>query len=322
MNASPAARPRLLALLGAVALALAAACAPADREPAVDLSATVPERELSRSSPSLPASVFSFGFDRRASPREDARQYIPFLAYLEAATGYAFELRFTPKGRTIADELGRGRVHFAAVGAGSYVQARDRYGVVPLVRGVNAQGTAEYRSVLVTAADSPVQRVEDLRGHSFAFGSFLSTQGHLIPRIIFREHGFDVGDLGAVEFTGSHRNTAEAVATGRLDAGGMQDTLGEELSRRGLLRILYRSRPYPSSGIAAAASVPAEARERVRQALLRFAPRGAHAAGLYHWGRTEMPNGFVAARDEDYAELRDWMKRLGLLEPPGRGAAP
>jgi len=48
-----------------------------------------------------------FGFDLRASPQEDSSQYLPFLRYLEKSTGYNFELRFTPQGSSIIDELSR-----------------------------------------------------------------------------------------------------------------------------------------------------------------------------------------------------------------------
>jgi phosphonate transport system substrate-binding protein len=255
--------------------------------------------------------VLRFGFDLRTTPQEDAKQYLPFLNYLKRETGYTFELRFTPAGSSIVDQLGQGKVHFAAIGADSYLQARTRYGVVPLVRGLNASGRGEYQAVIVVAPHSPIRKIEELRGKRFAFGNKISTQGHLIPRIILAEHGIGLENLAGYEYTGSHLNSANAVAAGRFDAGGMQDTLGRELADAGLLRIIHTSRNYPSSGIAANKDVPPAVLARVRRAFLDFQPRGRDAADLYHWDRTEMPNGFMPARDEDYAELRKWVERLG-----------
>jgi len=199
------------------------------------------------------------------------------------------------------------------MGAGSCIQAHARYSVIPLVRGLNAQGRAEYRSVIVVAPDSPIQIIEGLRSKRFAFGSITSTQGHLIPRIVLLDHGLTLDDLVAYEYTGSHRNCANAVLAGRFDAGGMQDTLGEELAAAGLLRIIYTSQYYPSSGIVANKEVPPEVLDRVRQALLDFDPQGRDGSGLYHWDRTEMPNGFVEARDEEYAELLESAVKLGYF---------
>ena len=60
--------------------------------------------------------------------------------------------------------------------------------------------------------------------------------------------------------------------------------------------------------------LPDEVVEKVKRALLGFDPVGRDAEGLYHWERTEMVNGFVEAHDSDYASLREWSIRLGLLD--------
>ncbi len=181
-----------------------------------------------------------------------------------------------------------------------------------LVRGVNAEGRAEYRSVIAVSPDSPIRSVEGLRGKRFAFGGVMSTQGHLIPRIAMSEHNITLDALGSYEFTGSHMNAASAVIQGRADACGMQDVMGERLAAQGLLRIIHRSRYHPSSGIVANVHVPPDVRNSVKQALLEFDPEAKDAAGLYHWERTEMPKGFVEAKKQDYDELREWASQLGF----------
>ena len=123
-----------------------------------------------------------------------------------------------------------------------------------------------------------------------------------------------LGDLAKVEWTGSHRNCADAVSSGRFEVGGMQDTLGQELAKAGIIKIIFTSPYYPSSGIVANKDVPADIVAKVKKALLDFKPKGQHAKGLYRWDKTEMPNGFSEARDEDYAELREWSIKLGLLD--------
>ena len=139
------------------------------------------------------------------------------------------------------------------------------------------------------------------------------SQGYLIPGIILLKHGITLRDLGSYRFTGSHRNCAKAVISHRFDACGMQDTMGKKLAKEGLLRIIYTSKPYPSSGIAANRDVPSVVLSRVKQALLDFQPKGRDAAGLYNWDKTEMPRGFIEAHDGDYAELRKWAKKLGYI---------
>lgn len=280
----------------------------------IDLKEKISQQDLEKEQNVEKSKPLIFGFDLRRSVEEDTRQYVPFLKYLEKETDLKFKIHFTAKDAIIADDLGTGVLQFASVGADTYIIANEKYGVIPIVRGLNTKNKAEYQSVLITAPNSPIKTIDELRGKRFAFGSKTSTQGHLIPRIILAQHNIMLEDLAAYEWTGSHRNCANAVSSGKFDAGGMQDTLGLELASAGLIKILYISRYYPSSGIAANKNVPDDIVKKVKKALISFEPKGRHAMGLYNWDKTEMPHGFREAHDEDYHELRDWSKKLGLLK--------
>ena len=257
--------------------------------------------------------MYLFGFDQRSSLLEDAKQYLPFLDYLNRATGYNFKLRFTPQSSSIVDALGQGNVHFAAIGAVSFLEAELRYGIIPLVRGVNIDGRTEYQSIVIVRPDSEIEDIAALKGKRLAFGSINSTQGHLIPRIVLAEHGVSLEDLGSHTYTGSHFNCADAVIKGQADACGMQDTMARSLADQGFVKILYESAHFPSSGIAAHKGVPAAVLDSVRKALLDFDPTGRDQPGLYRWTSTEMPLGFEVALSSDYRELKKWAVHFGFL---------
>ncbi len=259
-------------------------------------------------------SVFYFGFDLRASPQEDARQYLPFIDYLSRVTGYKFELRFTPKNSSIVDDLGKGKVHFAAIGAVSFIKASETYGAISLVRGVNIHGETRYRSMIVVHPDSNVQSLDDLKGKHFAFGSTSSTQGHLIPRIVLSNSGIKLNDFASYSYTGSHEACAKAVIDGDFDACGMQDTMAQSLEEKGLVRVLHVSDYFPSSGIAATQGIQDDSCEKIKNALLDFDPNGKDKKGLYNWQRTEMPNGFQSTEEADYRTLREWLLRFDMLD--------
>lgn len=256
---------------------------------------------------------FYFGFDLRNSPQEDVAQYIPFLKYLESATGYKFKLYLVGKNSSVIYKLGTGDIHFAAMGAVSFIKTQLRYGADLLVQGLNKQNRPEYRSYLVTQPISRIKSLVDIRGKRVAFGSKDSTQGYLIPRIILEKNGIDLKDLQSYVFTGSHQKCAETVVAGQADICGMQDKLAERYQSDGLLKILHRSAYYPSSGIVANSQVPLEVKENVKQALLAFDPKASYTPALYNWDKTEMPNGFIEANPESYEILSDWLKRLNQL---------
>src|SRR3990172_7920712 len=109
-------------------LLLSAGCDSAEKWEKISLEDRVTEAELNALTRQNGAGVLWFGFDLRSSPQEDARQYLPLLKYLSDATGYRFELSFIPRGESIVDTLGAGKVQFAAVGADTYLQVRAKYG--------------------------------------------------------------------------------------------------------------------------------------------------------------------------------------------------
>lgn len=297
-----------------ITLLILTACDLRDKEPVYNLADKVIESEFSvRSQAVQNPDVLYFGFDLRASPQEDARQYLPFLNYLEESTGYSFRLFFTPKGKTTGELLGAGKLQFAAIGSSGFISAQKKYGIVPLVSGVNRQGIAEYQSVIIAARDSDIRTIKQLKGKNFAFGDFTSTQGHLIPRIILRKNGLTLADLKSYEYTGSHQNCANSVMSGVSDVCGMQDTMAKRLDGQGLIRIIHISDYYPSSGIAASRDVPDEIIEKVKAALLNFDPEGIHKQGLYHWDKTEMPKGFVKTNPGDHEKLKYWSEKLGFI---------
>ena len=258
--------------------------------------------------------VLTFGFDRRLDAAEDVRMYVPFLQYLEQATGYRFKLKPLPRTESVVEALGNGRVDFAAIGALSYLQASEQYGVTALVTARTEDGQQEYRSLLITRPDNEIKTIEDLRGRALALGAPTSTQGNLIPRIVLEQAGIELTDLRIWQYHSSHFETANAVLSGRFDVGAIQDTLGRELARNGVVAILHESPPFPSSTISASPRVADEVAEAVRRALLGFEPTGAHADFLYQWDQSEMPLGFAPVNQEAMDRVRLLAKDVGLLQ--------
>ena len=261
---------------------------------------------------------YYFGFDLRSSPQEDARQYLPLLAYLKRQTGFNFDVRFTPASNNIGDDLRTGKIHFAAIGAVSFIKANSNESnaseppIIPIARGINKLDQAEYRSFIIVHPDSKIQSLDNLRNKRFAFGSTNSTQGHLIPRIILDASNIHIEDFKSFKFTGSHQKCADAVISNRFDACGLQDTLAQTLADQQLVRILHRSKYFPSSGIAASGKLTADVINKIQQALINFDPLGKDANSLYNWDKTEMPHGFSPARNSDYDILRHALNSLKL----------
>jgi len=255
-----------------------------------------------------------FGFDLRLGPKEDVRIYLPFLRYLENATGKKFCLQFTERYKDTITNLGIGITQFAALGPVSCVLAKEHYSVDCLVMGRNTDGKAEYRSYIVSRIDSPLNDIKDLKGKSFAFGNKFSTQGHIISRKMLEDAGISLTDLNSYTFTGSHANTARAVLKGDYDAGGIQDSLAMRLLAEGKIKVLAISEPYPSSLICYNQNVDPATLETIKIALLAFDPKGRHADILLDWHKTEMPRGFIKLKESSLKKVRELIRKYGLMQ--------
>lgn len=258
------------------------------------------------------ADAYRFGFDLRSSPQEDSRQYQSLLDYLSTKTGLKFALAFVRSDKPVADQLASGAIDFAAAGAVTTIRAMRAGVAEPLVRGISKDGRSTYRAAIVIPMNSDVTSLSALKGKRLALGAESSTQGNLIPRLMLTDARLTLADFRAYSHTASHLLCAEAVMNGQADACGMQDAMAARLAAENRLRILQYSDDFPSSGIIVSNRLPADIRSKVKQALLDFQPEGRDAPGLYHWERTEMPKGFVAAGPDDYRVMADGMSVLGF----------
>lgn len=301
---------KILALFLLSIVMLVAGCSFPNKGPSIDL-ASPGSSEIVESKGPIEGRVYYFGFDRRLEIKEDVKMYVPLMRYLEKETGYKFRLHITPKNLSLVDEIGAGRVHFAAIGTVSYLQAYTKYQVQPLVRGTGENGPF-YQAVIIAKPDSNINSLRDLQGKRFAFGSPNSTQGHLIPRIMLAERGISLSSLKSFGYFASHTETANAVISGQFDAGSVQDSLGRTLAEKGLVKIITVSDLYPRSGISVAPNVPVEVAEAVKKALLKFDPKGKDSEGLYNWQLSEMPGGFVDTTADECLLLKQRADKLGI----------
>lgn len=258
---------------------------------------------------------WQIGFDARLEPKDDVRQVVSLAKWLQEQSGLSFGVYIPNANENVVDSICAGKAAFAVVGTVSYLQAHQQCNAHIMVRGLNSEGNDTYRAAIIVAADSPLQTIADLRGHSFAFGAINSTQGNLIPRLMLQQNGITLEDLRKYTYTGSHAATANAVTSHHVDAGALQDTLALALAKRGLVRILALSEPYPSSGIVVAPNVPETISALVQEKLLKLDPMGKDASALFEWWRTEMPLGFVRASDIEYEDLRKIAFLIGILSP-------
>ena len=249
-------------------------------------------------------------------PEKVRGEYEPLGRYLERELGRPVELSVPASYPAVVEAMANDKVDLALFGGLTYVQARRRARVVPLVTDVNPEmGTTKYDAVIVVPAASPVRRLGQLRGRDFAFGSVSSTSGSLYPARMLARAGIDYrSDLGRVLYTGGHDATAAAVAGGKVDAGGLEGRILRRLVRDGAvdgreLRTIATSPPIEGYPWVARASLAAALRERIARAFTSMRDRRLLAA--LH------ARGYRRVEPSDYDEIERSAERLGLLTRGG-----
>lgn len=176
------------------------------------------------------------------APEEQKAKYEPFRAYLQKKLGRRVQLFVATNYAGVVQAMVSGHLDLAYFGGLTYVQADAQKPMEPIVTEIDQEtGTKEYWSLIVASKRSPLKSTKDLSGKTFAFGDPSSTSGSLFPRIMLVEAGFkndpekldEIKPLKQVIFSGGHDATAQAIITGKVDAGGLEGRVLHRLTKDG-----------------------------------------------------------------------------------------
>jgi phosphonate transport system substrate-binding protein len=246
------------------------------------------------------------------NPESVEAQYEPFGDYLSEQLGQDVELTVPTSYTAVVEAMVNDELDLAYYGGLTYVQARNRAGVKPLVTEVNPRtGDTTYRSVIIVPHDSNIEEVQDIEGDTFAFGSANSTSGSLYPAIMLQDAGIDYRtDLAEFTYTGGHDATAQAIANGGVNGGGLEDRILYDLIVKGdveedSVRIIGESDPIQGYPWVARGALSDDLKEQIAQAFL-----GMEDPVLLDLLRAES---YARVEPEDYDYVEEKARELDLL---------
>jgi phosphonate transport system substrate-binding protein len=259
-----------------------------------------------------PAAALRVSLIPTTDPGKMLRENQPLVDLLSKAAGQPVALTIPTNYAAVVEALASGQLDIAHLGGFTYVQARRRAGVVPLVQRDRDQ---QFHSLFVTQAGSAINSLADLKGHSFAFGDVNSTSGHLMPEYFLRQAGVDGEIITKALYTGGHDATLLAVANGKVDAGALDEQVFQRLTTEGKVdpakvRVFWTTPPFFDYVWVARKGVDPKVAEAVAQAFLSLsADQPAHAPILAVFGAKK----YLRADDASYDKLREAATSAGLL---------
>ncbi len=215
-------------------------------------------------------------------PDENAAQvterYGDFVAYLSREIGVPVKLRIAGDYAAVIEGQRAEQIHIAYYGPASYARAR-MIGVktTPFAIEVNKGGVKGYYSVFYVKANSPYQKIEDLKGKSIALVDPNSTSGNNVPRYAMDKMGIKPDEFfGKVVYSGSHVNAVMALNQGTVDVAANwwnneNDSEMIRMADKGMVkredfRIIYKSDQIVNSPVAYLDSLPADLKVKIEQA--------------------------------------------------------
>lgn len=246
-------------------------------------------------------------------PAKIVRESAPLVAHLEKETGRKIELTVPTNYAAVVEAIANDQVDVAYFGGFTYVQAAKRAGVEPLVQ---RERDRNFHSVFITQPDSGINSLADLKGRTFAFGDVNSTSGHLMPKYFMRSSSVDPEVLSKAIYSGGHDATALAVANRKVDAGALDETVFEKMTREGKLdaskvRVFYTTPPYFDYVWAARKGLDPQTTAKFSEAFLKLSASDPQQKAILDALGADK---YLRARDSDYDKLRQSAQEAGLLK--------
>lgn len=240
---------------------------------------------------------FKFGSVAQDVPAEMVKRLTPIVEYLSKKTGYRVSLQVSSNMQAAIESLGTGTTQISYLTPVAYIEAREKYGAVPVASFLQ-DGQGYFKLVVVVKNDSTIKTVQDLKGKKFAFGDIKAK----LQQAIVIKSGIKLESFASYDFLNHYDNIAKAVLNGDFDAGILTEAVAKKFKKDGI-RIIHTSVKLPAHLIVANRKVAPETISKFRNALLALKvtnPKDKAIIVVFD----PMYDGFKKANDKDYDAVR------------------
>jgi phosphonate transport system substrate-binding protein len=249
------------------------------------------------------------------APTELQRKFKPLGNYLEQKLGMKVEFMPVTDYAASVEGLINNKLDMVWFGGFTFVQAKVRSNgkVIPIVQ---REEDEKFKSVFITT-DKSINKLQDLKGKTFAFGSESSTSGHLMPRsyLLAAKINPDT-DMKRIAFSGAHDATVAAVAGGKVDAGALNISVWEKLIAQGkvdtnVVRVFYTTPGYYDYNWSVRSDMNPVVRQKLTDAFLALNKNDAQGKEILELQRATR---FIPTKAENYTAIEAAAHNAGLLK--------
>ena len=241
---------------------------------------------------------------------------------LSSATGLKFKATVPISYAATIEGMCSAKVDVAFLTPLSYVLAKDKDCAQFMTASVR-DGSPTYRGQIRVRADSGITDVCQLKGKKFAFADPVSTSGALYPILLFKtkcggntpQEFFGVNN---VFYAGGHDKAMNALYSKQVDGAASFIDAKTDVPSASLklypdivtmTKRISETDDIPGDPQVARKDVPAELRDKIKQALLDYAGTAAGKKAIFDLYSID---GFAVIPDSSYDKVRDAAKIVGI----------
>lgn len=247
--------------------------------------------------PGAQATEVTMGSVAMDIPVEMIKRMSALTNHLALSTNLNIRFRPSPNLGSAVEDLGTGQTQIAYLTPVAYVEARRKYGVIPLVA-PTSNGHPNFSLVIAVKADSGIRSPAELKGKRFAYGD----EKALLQRAAVESMGLKSSDFSTFAYLKHYDNIAKAVLAGDFDGGILRSSVADEFKSKGII-VIGSTAPLPSYIFAVHPAMPVAVRNQLRDALLalnKSTPERAATLEAFDMAY----DGFVVVDDPAYDTVR------------------
>jgi phosphonate transport system substrate-binding protein len=252
--------------------------------------------------------------------QELMRKAQPLVTLMRTALGMEVEACAASDYTSVVEAMRAGKIDAAFFAPGGFVLAEKQAGARVILKSIR-KGKSFFYSAIITHRDSGINKLEDLKGKSFAFVDLASVSGAIYPKSLLLSEGINPErDFSRVIYAGGHDATVLAVLHRRVDAGATfaNDTSGhsgawtdflKNKEDQDQIKVIAYSEPAPADNLCVSRDLDKKVVDRIRKFFLDLSktPKGSQfLRELYHI------DGYAEATSADYEPVRKAFERVGF----------
>ncbi|NMP30248.1 phosphate/phosphite/phosphonate ABC transporter substrate-binding protein [Thalassotalea sp. M1531] len=247
-------------------------------------------------------------------PEQLMEVHQPLLAFISAKLAVDYKVVIPANYDDFIDKFEKNKIDLALFGGVTFIKASNKNNAIPLaMRNIDLN----FVSYLIVRRDSELTNLRMLKGKSFAFGSSLSTSGHIMPRFYMKRQGITPEEFfSSVIFSGSHTETINMVVNREVAAGVLNSQVYETMltSKPAIgkqLMVIRQSPPYPDYVWAIQPNFDEEFNQKIIDAFLSITSETETGKAILSKQSAEA---FYPASIEDFDELKQALMLIEMKE--------